>query len=82
MTKDKAIKLKRGEVISDKMDKTVVIKIDRVKSHPIYKKKYAVSKNIKAHDENNEYKVGDIVDITEIAPKSRNKFFKVVKKAK
>jgi len=61
------------------MDMTVVVRIDRVKSHPIYKKKYAVSKKIKAHDEKNECSIGDIVEIAETSPISRNKFFKVVK---
>lgn len=82
MIKNKPAKLKRGEVISDKMDMTVVVKIDRVKSHPIYKKKFVISKKIKAHDEKNEYSIGDIVEITETAPISKSKFFKVVRKVK
>jgi len=79
MTKEKQSKVKKGEVISNKMDKTVIIKIDRVKSHPVYKKNYIVSNNIKAHDENNEYQVGDIVEIVETMPISRSKFFKVIR---
>jgi len=75
-------KLRRGEVISDKMDKTVVVKIDRIVTHRIYKKKFAISKNYKAHDENNEYKTGDLVEIEEVKPMSRDKKFKVVRKVK
>ncbi|HSX41556.1 MAG TPA: 30S ribosomal protein S17 [Candidatus Saccharimonadales bacterium] len=63
----------RGTVSSDKMDKTVVVTVERVKTHPIYRKKYAVTTKFKAHDENNQYKVGDIVEITESRPLSREK---------
>jgi small subunit ribosomal protein S17 len=55
MTKE-SIKVKKGVVVSDKMDKTVVVKIDRVKTHPIYKKKFVMSQKFKAHDEKNVYK--------------------------
>ena len=79
---EKIEKVKSGTVISDKMDKTVVVRIDRVKAHPIYKKKYAVSKKYKAHDENNEYKVGDVVEISSVRPLSREKNFTVVRKVK
>ena len=71
---------KTGTVISDKMDKTVVVRIDRVKEHPIYKKKFTISKKYKAHDEKNEYKEGDIVEIVETKPFSRDKKFEVLKK--
>lgn len=82
MAKELQKKSKRGEVISDKMDKTIVVKIDRVKSHPIYNKKFTVSKNIKAHDGKNEYHIGDFVEIIETRPVSKNKFFRVTGKAK
>jgi len=75
-------KVKKGTVVSDKMDKTVVVEINEVKTHPIYKKKYEISKNIKAHDEKNEYAVGDIVEITGCRPMSKDKTFVVVKKVK
>lgn len=71
-----------GTVTSDKCDKTVTVKVDRVKTHPIYKKKFIVSNNLKAHDESNEYKVGDVVEIIECRPVSRDKKYKVVKKVK
>lgn len=63
----------RGTVSSDKMDKTVVVTVERVKTHPIYRKKYTVTTKFKAHDENNQFKVGDIVEITESRPLSRDK---------
>jgi len=71
---------KTGIVVSDKMDKTVVVRIDSSKRHPKYKKTYKVSKKFKAHDENNEYHVGDKVEIEEVRPMSREKRFKVIKK--
>ncbi len=70
-----------GIVVSDKMDKTVVVKVDIRKRHFKYKKAYTISKRYKAHDENNEYKTGDKVVIESIRPMSREKKFKVVGKA-
>ena len=64
---------KVGVVVSDKMDKTVVVKIDRLKMHSKYKKKYKVSKKYKAHDEENKFKVGDKVMIMETKPISKDK---------
>lgn len=69
-----------GTVISDKMKKTVVVKVDRVKEHPKYKRRFKVSKKYKAHDENNEYKIGDKVVIEECRPLSKEKRWKVIKK--
>ncbi len=69
-----------GIVVSDKMQKTVVVKVDMKKRHPKYKKAYTVSKKFKAHDENNEYHAGDRVVIESIKPKSREKRFKVVRR--
>lgn len=63
----------RGKVVSDKMDKTVVVLVERSKRHPIYRKNYIVSTKFKAHDEKNEYKTGDIVEITESRPLSADK---------
>ncbi len=71
----------RGVVVSDKMDKTVVVKIDVRKRHPKYKKTYTVSKRFKAHDEANEYHVGDKVVIESTRPISKEKKFKVISKA-
>lgn len=64
---------KVGIVVSDKMDKTVVVKIDRLKMHAKYKKKYRVSKKYKAHDAENEFKIGDKVEIVEVKPMSKEK---------
>jgi small subunit ribosomal protein S17 len=69
-----------GLVVSDKMDKTVVVKVDMRKRHNKYKKSYTVSKKFKAHDENNEYKKGDRVIIESTRPISKDKKFKVLKK--
>ena len=67
-----------GVVVSDKMNKTVVVKVSRFVKHPLYGKFYQVSKKYKAHDEDNKYKIGDKVDIVETRPISKDKFFKVV----
>ena len=69
-----------GVIVSDKMDKTVVVKVDIRKRHAKYKKAYTISKRFKAHDENNEYHVGDKVMIESTRPYSRDKNFKVLKK--
>lgn len=77
---DKVKRVKVGTVVSDKMDKTVVVRIDSVRRHSKYKKTYKVSNKFKAHDENNEYHVGDKVEIEETRPLSKDKTFKVVRK--
>lgn len=69
-----------GTVVSDKMDKTVVVKVDTRKRHPKYHKSYTVSTRYKAHDEANEYHKGDKVVIESTRPVSRDKQFKVLKK--
>lgn len=63
------------------MQKTVVIRVESTKVHPKYKKQYRVSKRFKAHDEKNEYKVGDVVRFVETRPLSRDKRWRVVGKA-
>ncbi|PLX27524.1 30S ribosomal protein S17 [Candidatus Parcubacteria bacterium] len=68
-----------GVVVSDKMDKTVVVRVDRVVVHPKYKKRYTVSKKYKCHDEKNEFKEGDKVTFTECRPMSKNKRWRVIK---
>jgi small subunit ribosomal protein S17 len=70
----------KGTVTSDKMMKTVVVEVKRYIKHPKYHKYYTVSKKYKAHDENNEYKVGDIVNIESCRPMSKDKSFAVVGK--
>ena len=69
-----------GTVVSDKMDKTVVVAVATVKEHPIYKKKYKVTAKFKAHDEGNTCKIGDLVEITETRPISREKHWNVARK--
>jgi small subunit ribosomal protein S17 len=69
-----------GLVISDKMDKTVVVKVDERKRHAKYHKSYTVSKKFKAHDENNEFHTGDTVSIESTRPISKDKKFKVISK--
>lgn len=68
-----------GRIRSDKMDKTVIVEVVRFKREGIYKKYVRVRKRYKAHDEKNEYKVGDKVEIIEHRPISRDKRFKVVR---
>lgn len=70
----------RGTVSSNAMDKTVVVTVGRVKEHPIYRKKYTVTTKFKAHDEKNECQVGDVVEIVETRPISRDKRWKVEKR--
>lgn len=69
----------RGTVVSDAMDKTVVVEVTTSKRHPIYGKRVKYSKKFKAHDEQNDAKVGDIVDIMETRPLSATKYFRLVK---
>lgn len=69
-----------GQVVSDAMNKTVVVAVKTVKDHPIYRKKYKVTTKFKAHDAENTYKVGDLVEIREIRPLSKEKTWEVVRK--
>lgn len=81
MNKDKKItRTFSGVVISDKTNKTVVVKVDRVKTHPKYKKRYVVSKNYKVHDEKNQFKEGDKVAFIECRPISKGKKWRAVYK--
>ena len=68
-----------GVVVSDKMDKTVVVAIERKVSHPIYNKIVKKTKNFKVHDENNECHVGDTVEIAETRHYSKDKYFRIVR---
>lgn len=72
----------KGVVVSDKMDKTVVVSVSRFIKHPLYGKFYNTSKKYKAHDEDNTCKVGDKVEIVETRPISKDKKFKIVTHAK
>ncbi|WP_175868322.1 30S ribosomal protein S17 [Bartonella gabonensis] len=69
----------QGVVISDKSDKTIVVKVERRYSHPLLKKTVRQSKNYKAHDENNQFKIGDQVSIQESRPISKDKCWIVLK---
>ena len=81
-TTDKIIKKQQitGLVVSDKMDKTVVVEVHQRKRHPKYHKSYSATKKYKAHDEANEYHKGDKVVIESIRPMSKEKKFKVIRK--
>ena len=68
-----------GKVVSDKMDKTVVVLVSSQKKHKIYQKFMKVAKRYKAHDEENKFKVGDNVRIIESRPISKDKKWKVIK---
>ncbi len=82
MTKETTTKKKtlKGTVTSDKMDKTVVVSVARFVKHPKYLKYLKIAKKYKAHDEDNTYKIGDKVLITETRPISKDKTFTVVGK--
>jgi len=69
-----------GTVISNKMQKTVVVSVERLKEHPKYKRRFRVHKKYKAHDEKGEYKAGDKVIIEECRPISKDKRWRVIKK--
>lgn len=72
-------KVRAGIVVSDKMEKTIVVAVhDKIK-HPIYKKTMNKTKKYKVHDENNEAGVGDYVEIEETRPLSKDKYFRLVR---
>ncbi len=68
----------QGVVVSDKMDKTVTVLVERRVMHPIYKKYVKKSKKYAAHDEENKCKIGDVVSIRECRPLSRRKSWEVI----
>lgn len=70
-------KIRVGRVVSDKMDKTVVIAVERMMRHPLYGKTIRRTKKYKAHDEQNECRVGDLVELVETRPLSREKRWRV-----
>ncbi len=74
----KIIRSFTGIVVSDKMDKTIVVKVNRTKVHPKYKKRYTVSDNYKVHDAQNKFKVGDKVNFVECRPLSKDKRWRVI----
>ena len=68
-----------GTVTSDKMDKTIVVAVNEKKNHPLYNKGTKFTRKFKAHDENNEAKVGDVVEIMETRTLSKEVHFRLVK---
>ena len=75
---EKIQKIRTGKVVSDKMDKTVVVLVQTLRRHPAYKKVVRRSARFKAHDEKNACKVGDTVKIVETRPLSKDKHWRVV----
>ena len=71
-------KILTGVVVSDKPNKTVTVMVERKFSHPVLKKVVKVRKKYNAHDENNKFKIGDMVSIVECRPFSKNKKFQVM----
>ena len=71
-------KVRTGVVVSDKMDKTVLVRIDRKVRHPLYKKTVARSNKLAAHDENNDAHLGDTVRVMETRPLSKTKRWRIV----
>lgn len=67
-----------GKVVSDKMDKTIVVAVETYKEHKLYHKRIKYTKKFKAHDENNQAKIGDTVRIAETRPISKDKCWRLV----
>ncbi len=79
MTEERNARVTRiGKVVSDKMQKTVVVAVERFVAHPLYKKGVAKTIKFKAHDENNEAHVGDTVQIMQTRPLSKDKCWRVI----
>ena len=79
MSEQSVARTKTGRVVSDKMNKTITVLVERRVKHPIYGKYVSKSSRLKAHDENNECKIGDLVTIKEIRPMSKTKTWALVK---
>lgn len=71
-------KVQIGKVVSDKMEKTITVSVETYKKHTLYGKRVKYTKKFKAHDENNQAKVGDIVKIMETRPLSKDKRWRLV----
>jgi len=80
--KVKKIKKLVGLIVSDKMDKTRLVKITEKRAHPIYQKTFLISRKIKAHDEKNEYKTGEEVEIVETRPFAKSKSWQISRRTK
>ena len=79
MNTEAVVRTKQGSVISDKMDKTITVLIERKVKHPLYGKFMKKSTKIHVHDENNECGMGDVVQIKECRPMSKSKSWTLVK---
>jgi len=73
----KKIAKRKGTVVSDAMDKTIVVAVETLKTHPKYQKKYRSTKKYKVHDEENKYKKGDVIEFVQCRPISKDKRFKI-----
>jgi len=71
-------KTRMGTVVSDKMDKTIVVAVEMIKAHPLYHKRIKRTTKFKAHDEENQCRIGDTVSIMETRPLSRDKRWRLV----
>ena len=78
MSEEKVLRTQTGSVISDRMDKTITVLIERKVKHPLYGKFVKKSTRLHVHDENNECSIGDVVRITECRPLSKSKSWKLV----
>ncbi len=71
-------KVRTGTVTSDKMDKTIIVRIDRTMRHPVYQKVFRTSSKVYAHDEKNNARIGDVVQVMETRPLSATKRWRLV----
>ena len=78
MSQDKRIRTLQGKVVSDKMDKTITVAVERRVKHPVYGKYISRTTKVHAHDEDNQCKMGDIVIVRESRPLSKNKYWTLV----
>ena len=79
MTENRAFRKTRiGQVVSDKMDKTIVVAVEDSVQHPLYKKTMKRTFKLKAHDENNECGIGDTVEVMETRPLSKDKRWRLI----
>lgn len=79
MSQESIVRTVTGKVVSDKMDKTITVLVERRVKHPVYGKYMTRSTKLHAHDENNECKAGDLVTIKETRPRSKSKTWALVK---
>ena len=77
---EKKLRKFKGTVVSDKMQKTIVVSVESFKIHPKLKKRYRVNSKYKVHDEKGQFKIGDSVDFVECRPLSKDKCWRVVYK--